>query len=108
MGAPYQIDTLERYHLDYRKSVEDPGKFWADIAATFTWKKKWDKVLDWNFNGPMVKWFINGKLNITENCLDRWVAIQPDKPAIIWEPNDPAESSRTLSYKELYEEVCRF
>lgn len=108
MGAPYQIDTLERYHRDYRKSVEDPEKFWADIAATFTWKKKWDKVLEWNFNGPMIKWFIKGKLNITENCLDRWVAIQPGKPAIIWEPNDPAEPSRTLSYKDLYEEVCRF
>lgn len=108
MAYPYQIKSLEEYRDTYRKSVSDPEKFWDEIAGNFTWQKKWDKVLEWNFTEPRVKWFINGKLNITENCLDRWVASQPDVPAIIWEPNDPSEQPRTLSYRQLYAEVCRF
>ncbi|MEP6615633.1 MAG: acetate--CoA ligase [Ginsengibacter sp.] len=108
MDGSYQIRTIDQYHEAYKKSVQSPEEFWGEIAETFTWKQKWDKVLEWNFSAPLVKWFINAKLNITENCLDRWLTTQPDKPAIIWEPNDPAEKHRTITYKELYLEVCRF
>ncbi|CAN5314071.1 acetate--CoA ligase [soil metagenome] len=108
MPYPYQIRSVEAYHEAYKKSVEDPEKFWAEIAETFLWRKKWDKVLEWNFKEPSIKWFINGKLNVTENCLDRWVKTQPNTPAIIWEPNDPNEAARRISYKELHTEVCKF
>jgi acetyl-CoA synthetase len=108
MNYPYQIQSIEQYQTAYQKSMDEPEKFWADIAQHFTWQKKWDKVLDWEFHTPKVEWFKGGKLNITENCLDRWVAIQPDTPAIIWESNNPNEASRTLTYKELHQQVCSF
>jgi acetyl-CoA synthetase len=108
MSYPYQIKTLEQYHQVYKQSVEDPEGFWADIAAQFTWKKPWDKVLDWNFKEPKVNWFIGGKLNITENCLDRHLADNADQPAIIWESNDPSEHHRVLTYKQLHAKVCQF
>ncbi|MBK8671652.1 MAG: acetate--CoA ligase [Bacteroidetes bacterium] len=104
----HQIKSLEQYHSDYKLSIENPEIFWADIAETFVWKKKWDNVLDWNFEKPDIKWFINGKLNITENCLDRHLEIRGDKPAIIWEPNSSDEPNRIITYKELHEAVCRF
>ena len=63
MGA--RITTFEEYKSEYKKSVDNPETFWAEIAANFTWKKKWDKVLEWDFVKPDVKWFIGGKLNIT-------------------------------------------
>lgn len=103
-----QIKTFEEYQNQYNKSINSPEQFWSDIAKTFNWKKDWDKTLEWNFNGPDVKWFINGKLNITENCLDRHVEKTPNKKAIIWEPNNPNEKAITLTYKELYEKVCQF
>src|SRR5690606_40222207 len=68
-------------------------EFWASIAQHFTWKRKWDKVLNWNFTDPQIEWFKGAKLNITENCLDRWALTQPNTPAIIWESNDPEERS---------------
>ncbi|MCX6292897.1 MAG: acetate--CoA ligase [Sphingobacteriales bacterium] len=108
MSYPYQIKSFEQYQTAYQKSIEQPEKFWEDIAQHFTWQKKWDKVLDWEFNTPKIEWFKGGKLNITENCLDRWVATQPDTPAIIWESNNPHEASRTLTYKELHQQVCAF
>ena len=108
MNYPYQIKSIEQYQTAYQKSMEDPEQFWDDIAQHFTWQKKWDKVLDWEFNTPKVEWFKGGKLNITENCLDRWVASQPDTAAIIWESNNPHEASRTLTYKELHQQVCAF
>ena len=103
-----QIKTFEEYQNQYNKSINSPEQFWDDIAKTFNWKKDWDKTLEWNFNEPDVKWFINGKLNITENCLDRHVEKTPNKKAIIWEPNNPNEKAITLTYKELYEKVCQF
>ncbi|SHM32065.1 acetyl-CoA synthetase [Cyclobacterium lianum] len=103
-----RIHTLSGYFHEYQKSVADPENFWARVADSFHWKKRWDKVLDWNFDGPDVKWFLNGKLNITENILERHLFTIGDKPAIIWEPNEPGEESRTLTYRQLYEEVCRF
>jgi acetyl-CoA synthetase len=108
MQYPYQIKSLEEYHEVYKKSITNPEEFWAGIAENFSWRKKWDKVLEWNFEEPSVKWFIGGKLNITENCLDRWAKIQPDVPAIVWEANDPNEATRTISYKELLEKVIEF
>jgi len=108
MSYPYQLTSLEAYQNAYRKSVENPESFWATIAENFNWHKKWDSVLNWNFNEPKVEWFAGGKLNITENCLDRWAATQPDTPAIIWEANDPNEKGVTLTYKELLFRVSQF
>jgi len=108
MSYPYQIKSPEEYRSIYQKSVKDPEGFWAGIASHFTWHRKWDKVLEWNFTGPDVKWFIGGKLNITENCLDRHLADKGDQPAIIWEPNNPEEDYRVLSFRELHAKVCQF
>lgn len=103
-----RIRSLEEYRTIWQKSIEKPEAFWEGIAENFLWKKKWDKLLEWNFSDPSVRWFINAKLNLTENCLDRYLSSQGDKPALIWEPNDPNKPSRTLSYKELHLEVCKF
>jgi len=103
-----QIKTFEEYQQTYKHSVEQPEEFWAGIAENFLWKKKWDKVLSWNFSEPNVKWFEGGKLNITENCLDRHLAENGDKPAIIWEPNDPEKDAITITYNILHVQVCRF
>ena len=108
MSYPYQIKSLEEYHSAYKKSVEDPENFWADIAENFSWKKKWDKVLEWNFKEPKVEWFKNAKLNITENCIDRHLEKLGDKPAIIWEPNNPEERTRVVTYSRLHKRVCQF
>lgn len=108
MSYPYQIRSFEEYQVAYKKSVENPESFWEEIASNFKWHKKWDAVLNWNFNEPKVEWFKGGQLNITENCLDRWVEIQPNAPAIIWEANNPDEKDRTLTYKELHQQVGQF
>lgn len=105
---PYQIKSLEDYHQAYQKSVEQPEAFWAEIAENFVWKKKWEKVLEWNFTQPSVKWFQGGTLNITENCLDRHLEIRGNETALIWESNDPREASRTFSYSELHHKVMQF
>ena len=103
-----RIHSLGGYFHEYQKSVQDPENFWARIADDFHWHKRWDKVVDWNFEGPEVKWFTNGQLNITENILERHLFTNGDKPAIIWEPNDPNEVHITLTYRQLYEKVCQF
>jgi acetyl-CoA synthetase len=108
MSYPFQITSPEQYQSDYKKSVEDPEGFWSDVASSFYWRKKWDKVLEWNFKDPKIQWFINGKLNITENCIDRHLESSGNKPAIIWEPNDPEEHHRVLSYRELHFKVMQF
>ncbi|MBX7094744.1 MAG: acetate--CoA ligase [Flavobacteriales bacterium] len=108
MSYPYQIKSREEYDLQYKRSVENPELFWGEIAENFVWKKKWNKVLHWDFSGPDVKWFSGGKLNITENCLDRHLAERGDQPAIIWEPNDPEEHHRVLTYRELHFKVMQF
>ncbi len=105
---PFQIKTYEEYQEVYQKSVKTPEKFWEEIAETFSWKRKWDKVLDWDFRKPEVKWFEGAQLNITENCIDRHLATRGNEAAIIWEPNDPNQAHRTISYKELSKEVCQF
>lgn len=108
MAYTYQIKSLDEYKEAYRESIENPDKFWGKIAETFKWHKKWDKILEWDFINPKIEWFRGGKLNITENCLDRHLADKGNQPAIIWEPNDPAKKTRTFTYKELHREVCRF
>ncbi len=104
----FRIRTLEDYTKAYKKSVESPEEFWSDIAETFVWRKKWDRVLNWDFEKPDIKWFLNGKLNITENCLDRHLATKGDKTALIWEPNESNDAIRKFTYKELHYEVCKF
>ncbi|MFY7963562.1 MAG: acetate--CoA ligase [Chitinophagaceae bacterium] len=108
MSYPYQIKSYEEYKEVYQKSIENPEAFWTEIAEHFTWKKKWDKVLEWNFTEPKVEWFKGAKLNITENCIDRHLATMGDKPAIIWEPNNPEERVRTVTYNRLHKRVCQF
>lgn len=101
------IRTFEDYQKQYKKSVEHPENFWSEVASHFYWRKKWEKVLEWDFLKPEVKWFIGGKLNITENCLDRHLTKRANQTAIIWEPNNPEDSAKHITYQQLYEEVCR-
>jgi len=108
MSYPYQIKNIEQYHHDYKRSIDDPAEFWSTIAEHFTWKKKWHTTLNWNFSEPKIEWFKGAKLNITENCLDRHLEKFGDAPALIWEPNDPDEHHRILTYRKLYEKVCQF
>lgn len=103
-----KISTLGGYIHEYQKSVENPEAFWSRIAESFFWRKKWDKVLEWNFTEPRINWFLNGKMNITENIFERHLFTRGDQPAIIWEPNEPTEENRILSYNELFQEVQKF
>ena len=105
---PYQISNLEEYHQAYQKSIKQPAQFWEEIAQNFTWKKKWDSVLEWNFKDPKIEWFKGAQLNITENCLDRHLNKFGNQAAIIWEPNNPNEQNRVLTYNDLYKKVCQF
>lgn len=102
------IQSFEEYTVAYASSISDPEAYWASQAEQFVWKKKWDKTLEWNFTEPDIKWFVGGKLNITENILDRHVKANPDKVALYWEANNPDEQAKAISYKELYEQVCLF
>ena len=108
MSYPYQIKSIDAYHAAYKKSIEEPAAFWTEIAEHFTWHKKWDTALEWNFKDPKVEWFKGGQLNITENCLDRHLATRGNQPAIIWEPNDPNEHHRIITYSQLHTKVCQF
>ena len=103
-----RLRKQEDYSAAYERSVSDPEGFWAAQAGNFMWKRKWDKVLQWDFDGPDVKWFLGGELNITENCLDRHLATRGDKTAIVWEANDPNEALQHITYRELHDRVCRF
>jgi acetyl-CoA synthetase len=103
-----RIKTLSEYFKKYELSEKDPEKFWSQIADSFLWKKKWDNVLESDFENADFKWFKNAQLNITENIFERNLTEKGDKTAIIWEPNDPKESPIYLSYKELYEQTCTF
>jgi acetyl-CoA synthetase len=103
-----RITSFTDYEKQYKKSIENPEDFWAEQANEFVWKKKWDTVLEWNFKDPKVEWFIGGKLNITENCLDRHLSTRGDQVAFYWEPNDPQEKALQFTYRELHEQVCKF
>ena len=105
----YHVKTLEEYFQLYRKSVRNPELFWEEIAEEhFVWRKKWDKVVEYDFSKPEFKWFEGAKLNITENCIDRHIHIRGDKTAILFEPNNPDEEAEHISYKELHKRVCKF
>ncbi len=104
----YNIDSLAKYIDVYRISQNDPEDFWSTIATNnFYWRKKWDKVLEWKKDTAEIKWFSNAKLNITENCIDRHLENRGDKTAIIFEPNDPKEQAKHISYKQLHEQINR-
>ena len=103
-----QIKSLDEYRTEYARSIADPEGFWAEQAATFRWRKPWRQVLKWNFREPNVKWFLGGRLNITENCLDRHLETRPNQVAILWEPNDPRRKPRKITYKQLHGLVCQF
>ena len=107
MTTSYQIKSLDEYHKAYQQSIEHPEQFWAEIAEQFVWQKKWDKVLEWNFSEPKIEWFKGAKLNITENCIDRHLATRGEETAIIWEPNNPDERTRIVTYNRLHKRVCQ-
>ena len=104
----YQLKTNDSFKEACKRSIESPQDFWGEIASTFKWQQPWDEVLRYDWSIPKTEWFLGGKLNITENCLDRHVATHPEKEAIIWEPNDPNDANVRYTYKELLEAVCRF
>ena len=103
-----KINSLSEYFKEYEKSINDPEKFWEVIANEFVWRKKWDKVLEYEFDTPKISWFKNAKLNITENIFEKQLNDISNKTAIIWEPNNPEEDVIKISYKELYEKTCQF
>ena len=104
----YSIKHIEEYYQVYRKSVRDPELFWGEIAEEhFLWRKKWDRVLSYDFSKPEFKWFEGAQLNITENCLDRHLTTRANKTALLFEPNNPEEKAQHITYKELYERVCK-
>jgi acetyl-CoA synthetase len=107
MSYPYQIKSFDEYKAAYKKSEEDPEGFWSEVASNFAWRKKWEKTLDWNFIEPHVRWFLGGKLNITESCIDRHLPTLGEKPAFIWEPNDPNDRVRVVTYNRLHKRVCQ-
>ena len=107
MAYPYQVTSMDEYTAAYNASVDNPEKFWGSVAENFLWKKKWDKVLEWNFKQPAVEWFKGGRLNITENCIDRHLKTKADTPAIIWEPNNPEDRVRVVTYSILHKRVCQ-
>ena len=104
-----RLNSLNDYKEAHNAAVENPESFWGEIANTFEWNTPFNKVLEYDWNGePKTEWFSGGKLNITENCLDRHVKTNPDKVALIWEPNEPQDKAIKLTYKELLESVCKF
>ena len=108
MSYPYPIKSLEQYREDWKESIENPEAFWGNIGQHFQWKKPWESVLEWNFKEPSVKWFNGAQLNITENCIDRHLKDKANQPAIIWEPNDPNDHHRMLTYAQLHLKVNQF
>ena len=103
-----QIKSIEDYNKAYQKSIENPSEFWDEIAKSFFWKKKWDQTLSYDWSVPETKWFLGGKLNITENCLDRHLTTKGDQTAIIWEPNDPEDRAQHITFRQLHSKVCAF
>lgn len=106
-----KISSLAEYLQKYQESIANPEHFWGEIAETHYWKKKWDQVVDWKFDGPEapeISWYKNGKLNITENIFERNMFLRKNQTALIWEPNDPAEKEIYFTYGELFEKVKQF
>ena len=103
-----KIHSLGGYIHECQKGIANPEAFWNQVAESFFWRKRWDKTVEWDFKKPEIKWFINGKLNITENIFEKNLYTHANLPAIIWEPNNPDEANRILTYKELLAEVNMF
>ncbi len=101
------INSLSEFKHATKQAIENPESFWNDIANEFQWISPWKQTLAYDFSTPEIKWFVGGKLNITENCLDRHLATQPNKTAILFEPNDPTEEAQHITYKELHSRVCQ-
>ncbi len=101
------MHSFSEYEKAYQAATENPELFWENIAGEFSWQKKWDKVLEWNFENYNTKWFLNGKLNITENCIDRHLPQKGNDTAFIWESNFEDKPSRIITYQNLHDEVCR-
>lgn len=108
MSNSFQISSLEDYNKQYKNSIENPEEYWANIASHYTWRKKWDSILEWDFSKPEIQWFKGGKLNIIENCLDRHLHTNGNDTALIWEPNNPSEESKQFTYYELHFRVMQF
>ena len=107
--SQYHIKSLEEYFQVYRKSIRDPETFWEEIAEeNFIWRKRWNKVLDWDFSKPKVTWFQGAQLNITENCIDRHLPTRGNKTALIFKPKNPEEKTQHITYKQLHQRVCQF
>ncbi len=104
----FQISSLKEYQETYKKSIENPSEFWDEVASHFYWREKWEKTFEYDWSIPETKWFIGGKLNITENCLDRHLETRGDQTAIIWEPNNPKDTVIHVTYKQLHSKVCQF
>ncbi|MGC6434621.1 MAG: AMP-binding protein, partial [Crocinitomicaceae bacterium] len=109
-----KIDSFQAYQEAYQESIDNPKMFWDKIANNFLWQEKWNTTLNWNFNNkndskaPLIEWFKEGKLNITENILEQNIENTPDKIAFYWEPNSPNETAKTITYQELHDDVCKF
>ena len=103
-----KINSFKEYKNQVKESLEFPEKFWSEKANNFKWYKTWDKVLEWDFTKPEVKWFKGGQLNITENCLDRHLNKRANQIAIKWVPNNPNDSAINITYSQLQEKVCQF
>ncbi|CAN5288845.1 acetate--CoA ligase [soil metagenome] len=101
------ISSQADYIKAYQESITDPEKFWGEIAEDFVWKRRWDRVLEYDFHKADVKWFSGGKMNITENCIDRHLDKYGNNTAILWEPADPKDEARRITYKELHQQVCK-
>jgi len=102
------IRTMEEYKRLYQRSVEDPEAFWGEMGEQLDWYKKWDKVSEWDFNRPEIRWFVNGKLNASYNCLDRHLSSwRRNKVALIWQ-GEPVEENRVFTYQQLHYHVCKF
>ena len=102
------IDSFDDYYANYREAEKDLLAFWEHEAGTFYWRKHWNKTMSGSFEEANIKWFEGGKLNITENILDRHLNTIGNKPAFIFEPNHPDSFRRYITYRQLYEDVCRF
>ncbi len=104
----YTINSLEQYFKHYKKSIREPKKFWGKVAEeNFVWYQNWEKVVDFDMSKADIKWFVNAKVNIVKNCIDRHLNKKGNKPAIIFEPNNPEEPTQSITYNELYQKVCK-
>ena len=103
-----RIKTFEEYKKAYYESINNPESFWGKIAENFIWYRKWNKVITGDFENVNFRWFVGAQTNIIENAITRHINKYGNKPAIIWEPNDPSEDNRIITYSELDKEVSKF